>query len=95
MALYHRTWSAGPGLQLPWSGMYTFGGPLYPVGQTRADQGRPSFFVYAGITPDAAGLYQVNVIVPAQAPDGDLPLTIEYGGVISPAGASLRVQSRP
>jgi uncharacterized protein (TIGR03437 family) len=30
------------------------------------------------------GLYQFNVIVPADAPDGDLPLTVTLGGSALP-----------
>jgi uncharacterized protein (TIGR03437 family) len=34
---------------------------------------------YAGITAGAAGLYQINVVVPESAPDGDLPISLVYG----------------
>ena len=48
---------------------------------------------YVGITPSSPGLYQVNFQIPSNAPDGDLPLVIQIGGVSSPAGAYITVQS--
>lgn len=50
--------------------------------------------VYLGgaLSPGAAGLYQIAVRVPAEAPDGDLPVVVEVGGVRSPDGALLTVQ---
>jgi len=47
-----------------------------PVGQTA-----PPSVPYAGLAPDAVGLYQFNVVVP-QVPDNNLvPLTFTLGGV--------------
>jgi uncharacterized protein (TIGR03437 family) len=51
--------------------------------------------LYAGITPDSPGLYQLNLLLPADTPDGDLALVITIGGVPSPAGAYLTVSSMP
>jgi uncharacterized protein (TIGR03118 family) len=46
--------------------------------------------VYAGLT--GTGLYQINVVVPPSAADGDLPVTVSIGGATSPGGAFLTVQ---
>ncbi|MEP6962294.1 MAG: hypothetical protein ABI995_09450, partial [Acidobacteriota bacterium] len=48
--------------------------------------------LYAGVTPFSPGLYQLNLLLPANTPAGDLPLTIEIGGISSPAGAYLTVK---
>ena len=40
-----------------------------------------------------AGLYQVNIQVPAGVPDGNQPLAITVGGVASPASAFITVQT--
>ena len=38
------------------------------------------------------GCYQLNVVVPASAADGDNTLTVSYGGFSTPAGAVIAVQ---
>jgi uncharacterized protein (TIGR03437 family) len=48
--------------------------------------------LYAGVTPGSPGLYQVNLLIPANTPNGNLPLTIQIGSQQSPAGAYLTVQ---
>jgi len=48
--------------------------------------------LYAGVTPNSPGLYQVNLLLPANTPSGNLPLIIQIGGQQSPAGAYLTVQ---
>ena len=45
---------------------------------------------FGGVT--AAGLYQFNVTVPADAPNGDQPVTAEIGGITSAANAFITVQ---
>lgn len=45
---------------------------------------------FAGLT--AAGLYQINVKVPDAAPDGDIAVVAEIGGVSSPDTAFLTIQ---
>jgi len=40
---------------------------------------------FSGMTPGNAGLYQVNVTVPASAGTGLQPVTISMGGTVSPA----------
>lgn len=47
--------------------------------------------LYVGVTSNA-GLYQVNLRVPSQVPDGNQPLAITIGGVASPAGGFITVQ---
>ncbi len=47
--------------------------------------------LYAGVTPGGPGLYQVNLLIPASTPNGDLPLIIQIGSQQSPAGAYLTV----
>jgi len=40
---------------------------------------------YSGLTPTAVGLYQINMQVPPDAPNGDLTLQVTEGGVQPPA----------
>ncbi len=49
--------------------------------------------LYVGITPSIPGLYQVDFQIPAGTPGGDLSLVLEIGGIQSPAGAYITVQS--
>ena len=35
---------------------------------------------YAGLAPESVGLYQFNIEVPANAANGDQPLTVTQGG---------------
>jgi len=48
--------------------------------------------LYAGVAPGLAGLYQINLRVPANAPNGDLPIVARIAGVSTPEGAFLAVQ---
>ncbi len=48
--------------------------------------------LYAGVTPNSPGLYQLNIQLPGDTPAGDLSLVIEIGGIQSPAGAFLTVE---
>jgi uncharacterized protein (TIGR03437 family) len=50
----------------------------------------PATVSYAGVI--SPGLYQLNVIVPANAPDGDNNVTVTYGGAAAPAGIKIAVQ---
>jgi uncharacterized protein (TIGR03437 family) len=52
----------------------------------------PSDILYVGLS-QFAGLYQVDIQVPANVPDGNQPLLITVGGVASPAAAFITVQS--
>jgi uncharacterized protein (TIGR03118 family) len=51
--------------------------------------GAPANVSFAGLT--ATGLYQINVTVPASAPDGDVPVTVTVGGYTSPGGVFVNV----
>ena len=62
----------------------TFGGVKLPA----------SDILYVGVTENA-GLYQVNLRVPNQVPDGDQSLVITIGGSASPAGGFVTVKGGP
>jgi uncharacterized protein (TIGR03437 family) len=48
---------------------------------------------FAGATPGSiSGLYQINVRIPATAPDGDVPVSVTMGGITSPAGSTIPVK---
>jgi uncharacterized protein (TIGR03437 family) len=49
---------------------------------------------YAGLAAGFAGLNQINITVPDTAPDGDLPLVLNIGGVATPT-ALVTVQRGP
>jgi len=49
-------------------------------------------YLGGALAPHSAGLYQLAVRVPADAPDGDWPVVIKIGGVSSPAGVLLTVK---
>ncbi len=51
-----------------------------------------SDILYVGVTPGFAGLYQVNIRIPDDAADGDLPLSIAISGIPSPDGAYLTIK---
>lgn len=48
--------------------------------------------LYAGVAPGLAGLYQINIRVPANAPDGDLPVSATIAGASTPPGAFITVK---
>jgi uncharacterized protein (TIGR03437 family) len=48
--------------------------------------GKPAEVVFAGLSPGLAGVYQVNLVVPTDAPPGDsVELLLSVGGRTSPA----------
>ena len=51
----------------------------------------PEDIFYVGVAPCCAGLYQLVVKVPDNAPDGDLPVVIIIDGVSSPEGPFITV----
>jgi uncharacterized protein (TIGR03437 family) len=53
-----------------------------------------SGLLYAGISPGTAGLYQVNIQVPAGLADGDYPIVLNLGSFSTPAGAYLTVKNQ-
>ena len=48
--------------------------------------------LYAGVAPGAAGLYQLNLHLPASTPSGNQPVQITVNGFTSPPGAYITVQ---
>ena len=52
----------------------------------------PAQILYAGLSPDAPGFYQFNVVVPPATPDGDIPVTIRMGSAITQGGATIPVR---
>jgi uncharacterized protein (TIGR03437 family) len=51
----------------------------------------PRRILYAGVVPTYAGLFQINVQLPDDAPP-DPEIRIGYAGIMSPAGIFLRLQ---
>ena len=55
--------------------------------------GQPASYAYAGEAPGlVAGMMQLNVQIPANAPSGDLPITVSIGGNTSQKGVTVSVQ---
>jgi uncharacterized protein (TIGR03437 family) len=55
--------------------------------------GQPAAVQYAGAAPgNVAGLFQVNVQVPAGASTGDVPILIQVGDAQSQAGMTISVK---
>ena len=55
----------------------------------------PGDIFYAGVAPCCAGLYQLVVRVPGDAPAGDLAVTVEVNGVSTPEGPFVTVRQDP
>jgi uncharacterized protein (TIGR03437 family) len=65
--------------------------PVLAVGVTV--NGQPALYVYAGEAPGlVAGMMQLNVQIPANAPSGDLPILVSIGGNTSQKGVTVSVQ---
>ena len=60
----------------------TFGGQTLP----------DAAVLYAGVTPGSAGLYQLNIQVPVDTPDGDYAVAISIAGNPSPVGGFITVK---
>jgi uncharacterized protein (TIGR03437 family) len=55
--------------------------------------GQPASYVYAGEAPGlVAGMMQLNVQIPSNAPSGDLPITVSIGGGISQSNVTVSVR---
>ena len=53
---------------------------------------QPALYVYAGEAPgEVAGLMQLNVQIPSNAPSGNLSITVSIGGNISQNGVTVSV----
>ncbi len=96
---YVTVYATGFGLTNPSIGAGVFFAGLAPVeGTVRVllnGQALPDANVlYAGATPSSPGLYQLNLLLPADTPNGDLPLVIEVAGIPSPSGAFLTVSGK-
>jgi uncharacterized protein (TIGR03437 family) len=50
--------------------------------------------IYAGISPGTAGLYQLNIQIPAGLADGDYPLVLNLGSFSTPPGAFLTIRNQ-
>jgi uncharacterized protein (TIGR03437 family) len=48
--------------------------------------------LYAGVTPAIAGLYQINIRIPASVADGDQPVRMAVSGFSSPTGAYVTLK---
>lgn len=42
--------------------------------------GQPVPVLFSGLAPGLTGVWQINILVPAQTPTGKLPVTIDYDG---------------
>ncbi|MGI8991639.1 MAG: TIGR03118 family protein [Bryobacteraceae bacterium] len=60
--------------------------PMITVG------GAPATVTFAGLT--GAGLYQINIVIPAATADGDVPVVAQAGGVSTQANALITVQAK-
>ena len=49
--------------------------------------------LYAGLSPGTAGLYQLNIQVPANLADGDYAVTLALGGFSTPSGGFVTVKN--
>ncbi len=70
--------------------------PAQPLARTRVNPdvtvgGRPASVQFSGLAPYIVGLYQINIVVPSDAPTGLQPVVISAGGVDSKA-ANLPIQ---
>jgi uncharacterized protein (TIGR03437 family) len=55
--------------------------------------GQPTIYTYAGEAPGmVAGVMQLNVQIPANAPSGPLPIQVSIGGNMSQSGITVWVQ---
>jgi len=87
-------WGTGFGPTGAPVGVVTPGGQVYLTAPVTATLGGENATVYGGaavLTAGAAGLYQVAIQVPADAPNGDAQVRATVAGVESPANVFLTV----
>ena len=63
---------------------------MRPLGGVTLDT---SDILYVGVSPGTAGLYQVNLRVPINVPNGDNFITLSLGTFTTPSGGYLTVQN--
>jgi uncharacterized protein (TIGR03437 family) len=80
--------SVAPGTP-PVGAAFTTYSPVVTVGTVTLNS---SDVLYAGVSPGSAGLYQLNIRVPALA-DGNYPVTLSLGSSTTPAGGYLTVKN--
>ena len=51
----------------------------------------PANIPYVGVAPGNAGLYQLNIQIPAGAPTGNVPLAVTVGAFSTPSGGYLTI----
>ncbi|MGI8989367.1 MAG: S8 family serine peptidase [Bryobacteraceae bacterium] len=78
----------GPVDNQPASGEPSPTPPAQPLASTRVTPsvtiaGRPAQVLFSGLAPGFVGLYQINVIVPSDAPTGAQPIVITTNGIDS------------
>ena len=67
--------------------------PAPPVPIQVRINGQPALYVYAGEAPgQVAGVMQLNVQIPSNAPSGNLSITVSIGGNVSQNGVTVSVQ---
>ena len=67
--------------------------PAPPLAIQARINGQPALYVYAGEVPgQVAGVMQLNVQIPANAPSGNLSITVSIGGNVSQNGVTVSVQ---
>jgi len=52
---------------------------------------RSADILYAGVTPFYAGLYQVDIRIPQNAPTGHVPVSVGIGAFSTPAGGFITI----
>jgi uncharacterized protein (TIGR03437 family) len=58
--------------------------------------GRPAIVEFSGLAPEFVGVYQLNVLLPEDAPPGnEVPIRMELGGMLSRDDVTIAVRPRP
>jgi uncharacterized protein (TIGR03437 family) len=81
--------AVAPGAVSPGQAISTTGTVTVTIGGTAVTP------MYAGLAPgNISGLYQINVPIPANAANGDLPIAMAIGGEQSVAGTTIPVRAQ-